>query len=81
MKEILSLFLEIEVESEVLFVAENELVELSAQKKFDDLLMIMKELVKQEVESESEIKLEAIKISNFKLVPQQGFEIYYNLKQ
>ncbi|MBM7556953.1 hypothetical protein [Halanaerobacter jeridensis] len=68
---------EIEVEDQVLLVAEDELVELSAQKKFEDLIMIMKELV--QAKAESKVELEEIKISNFELLPQERFKIYYNL--
>ena len=69
----------IEVENKVIMVAENELVELSAQKKFDGLIMIMQELVKQKIESNEEIEIEEINIVNFELIPQEGFKIYYNL--
>ena len=67
----------IEVENKVIMVAEDELVELSAQKKFDGLIMIMQELVKQKIGSDEEI--EEINIVNFELIPQEGFKIYYNL--
>ena len=70
----------IEVENEVILVAENRLVELSAQKKFNDLVMIMKEMVKRELKDKEDIKLEQVTISNFELIPEQGFKIYYNLK-
>ena len=70
----------IEVENEVILVAENRLVELSAQKKFNDLVMIMKEMVKRELKDKEDIKLEQVTISNFDLIPEQGFKIYYNLK-
>ena len=69
---------EIEVETKVIIVAEDKLVELSAQKKFDDLIMIMKELVKQEVKNNKEIKVEEVEIINFELIPKEGFKIYYN---
>ena len=69
----------IEVENKVIMVAENELVELSAQKKFDGLIMIMQELVKQKIESNEEIEIEEINIVNFELIPQEGFKIHYNL--
>ena len=70
---------EISVESKMILVAEDELVELSARKKFDGLVMIMKELVREKIEDENEISLEEITISNFELVPQNGFKIYYYL--
>ena len=69
----------IEVESQVLVIEENELIELSAQKKFNDLIVIIKELVRQKIDSDEEVKLDQITIVNFKLVPEQGFKIYYYL--
>ncbi|MGM0502828.1 MAG: hypothetical protein ACQERJ_09880 [Bacillota bacterium] len=69
----------IEVESQVLVVAEDKLVELSAQKKFNNLMVLMKELVRQERDDKELVKLEEITIVNFELVPEQGFKIYYTL--
>ena len=68
---------EIEVESRVLNVSENELVELSAQQKFDDLIIIMKELVKQNIKEK--VKLKEILINDFNLLPEQGYKINYQL--
>ena len=69
---------EVEVENEVIVVAENKLVEIAAQKKFDDLIMIMKELVKQKL-AQQELEIKNITILDFELLPQQGFEINYSL--
>ena len=69
----------IEVENKVIMVAETALVELSAQKKFDGLIMIMQELVKQKIESNQEIEIEENNIVKFELMPQEGFKIHYNL--
>ena len=70
---------EINVKSQVLVVSENKLVELSAQQKFDDLIVIMKELVKAELKEDKELKIAEITITDFELVPEQGFKIYYQL--
>jgi len=67
----------VEVENEVLVVAEDELVELTAQEKFTDLMVIMKELVQQKIESGEELKRDDIIIDDFELEPEQGFKIYY----
>jgi len=67
----------VEVESEVLVVAEDELVELTAQEKFTDLMVIMKELVQQKIESGEELERDDIIIDDFELEPEQGFKIYY----
>lgn len=66
---------EITVESKVLMITEDELVELSAQKKFDNLVMIMKELVK--INSKEELKITEIIINDFNLIPKQGYKINY----
>ena len=70
---------DINVESQVLVVSENKLVELSAQQKFDDLIVIMKELVKAELKEDEEVEIAEITITDFELVPGQGFKIYYQL--